>query len=271
MTTEPITIFIGFDERQSEAFKACKQSLLETASGPVEIYALKHQELRDLGFFTRPWNINEKGAFTDLVDGKPFSTQFSHSRFLVPYLANLYNAGTYSVFVDSDFIFLTDIHQVVKEITAQKRQPVYCVKHDYQSDTDIKMDGRNQFNYNKKLWTAFMVFETRHPSLAKLSPYEVNTMTGRDLHQFKWLGDSPEEKIGSLAETWNFIPNHSDKNVDPNAYINAIHYTLGTPHIEGYENCDYCDFYWGAYARALATEAKEIADSRFKILNVKNS
>lgn len=265
---EPITVFIGYDERQHEAFLACQQSILETSSGPVIIYPLKHQELRDLGFFTRPWAISEKGAFTDKVDGKPFSTQFSHTRFLVPYLSRLHgHTHGYTVFVDSDFIFLTDIHQMIKEIDKDSlKSPVYCVQHDYTSDTNVKMDGREQFNYNKKLWTSLMVFNTNHSMLDRLDPYVVNTMSGRDMHQFHWL--KGDEFIGKIPETWNFIPGHSEKNVDHDAPINAIHYTMGTPHMDGYQDCDYCDFYWQAYARAIITEAQKIADSRYKKINV---
>lgn len=270
MTQDILTVYIGYDERQSEAFKACKQSIVEFASKPVIITPLAHQPLRDRGLFSRPWKIPENGEFTDLTDGRPFSTQFSHSRFLVPYLARHQKIKTkYALFVDSDFVFLTDIYKILNSVK-NKTYPVFCVKHNYQSDSDVKMDGRNQFNYNKKLWTSLMLFDVDNHQLDNLDPYVVNTMSGRDMHQFKWLGAFPENEIGTIPELWNFIPGHSEKNVGGDEGINAIHFTSGTPHMEGYENCDYSDFYWGAYARALAAEGQEIADSRFKRLNVNN-
>lgn len=266
-----LTVFIGYDERQPEAFKACQQSILETSSRPVAIFPIKHQSLRNAGLFNRPWKTTETGEFIDLIDGKPFSTQFSHSRFLVPYLARSESSYEYSIFVDSDFVFLTDIHKLVDHVRSRnKNYPVHCVKHEYSPDSEVKMDNRNQFNYNKKLWTSLMVFEVNSKKLDPLDIYAVNTATGRDLHQFKWLGAFPENDIGNIPETWNFIPEHSEKNVGGDEPINAIHYTTGTPHMEGYENCDYAEWYWGAYTRAIAFEASQIADARFKKINVNN-
>ena len=78
MSTIPhdvINVFIGWDAREPIAADVCAYSILKHASVPVRIHYLKILDLEEQGILTRP---RETTA----------STEFTYSRFLVPYLMN---------------------------------------------------------------------------------------------------------------------------------------------------------------------------------------
>lgn len=221
-------IYIGYDDREQVAYDVCKHSILKRASIPVQIVPLMHKPLRNSGLFRRPWKIDSLGQYICEVDGRPFSTQFSHSRFLVPQLAR--ECGDkWALFVDCDFIFLDDVAKLYEMRSFS--YAVQCVKHDYKSD-GVKMDGMTQQSYSRKLWSSLMLFNVNHIQNEALTHEEVNTWDGRKLHNFGWLEES---QIGGLPESWNWIPNHSKG--DPQ----AVHYTEGMPFMAGYENAPYSD------------------------------
>jgi hypothetical protein len=237
-------IFIGYDEREPEAYEVCKQSILKHTDSPVNIYKLEHRELRQKGLFNRPWVIDEQGRYLDQRDGKFFSTQFSHTRFLVPHIARELGLRQ-ALFVDSDFLFRTDVKELFEQ-TNDLCVPVFCVKHDFQvKEGASKMDGQVQTNYPMKLWSSLMMFNILNKRLDKLTPDYVNYMPGSYLHRFEFLKsnsfDKPEIMIGSIEEAWNFIPDHSEKNVDK---PKAIHYTYGVPSMKGFEKTKYSEEYW---------------------------
>ena len=105
---EKLLIYVGYDSREDIAYEVCRHSIVRRASVPVEVIPLNHRELRRQGLFWRPWIIRGDGQFMDGVDGLPFSTEFSHTRFLVPDLAKKKGAE-WALFVDCDFLFLEDI------------------------------------------------------------------------------------------------------------------------------------------------------------------
>ena len=45
-------IFVGYDTREDMAYLACKHSIILS---PRQMYVPKQQELRDAGWYTRPW------------------------------------------------------------------------------------------------------------------------------------------------------------------------------------------------------------------------
>lgn len=247
-TKQHLNVFIGYDERQDLAYRVCKQSLEDTASKPLSIYPLKHRELREIELFKRAWEINGKGLTTDKQDGRPFSTNFAFTRFLVPAYAKYLGtrANDPCIFVDSDFVFLRDIYSILDE-TSIEDHPVWVVKHDYKSANVIKMDNQSQFNYNKKLWSSFMLFNMKHANCGP-SIEDVNTKDGTWLHQFGWLKD---EDIGGLHEGWNFIPEHSNKRIKESE-IRAIHYTEGVPLMK--PGCRYAEVF-NNYLRDVLEEA----------------
>ena len=65
-------VFVGYDTREDIAYQVCKHSI-KTRSELADVRALKQQELRDAGWYTRP------------ID-KLASTEFTFTRFLIPEL-----------------------------------------------------------------------------------------------------------------------------------------------------------------------------------------
>jgi hypothetical protein len=256
-------IFVGFDEREPEAYLVAKHTLEKNATASIEVHPLNHRELRNKGLFQREWKIKYNGQYEDLGDGRPFSTQFSHSRFLVPELWRRLEDPSKSplvMFVDCDFLYLDDIKDLFDEITTKRsltnRTPwVYCTKHDYKPENKIKMDGMEQSNYNMKLWTAMMVFDMSDDKNENLTPEMVNTETGRFLHNFGWLPatEDTEDLIVNVSERWHFVPDHSEEHTTDSPC--AIHFTEGGPWFKEYLNCRYGDMWLKAYKEALVKQA----------------
>ena len=224
-------VFIGYDAREHVPFKVCAHSITRRSSFPVEVTPLYHKNLRLANLFYRSWRIDEDGQYWDETDGRPFSTEFSHSRFLVPEIARRNNLTGWVLYCDCDFLFLSDICEVFD--LCDDRYAVMCVKHNYHPKDGIKMDGMIQQDYNKKLWSSFVLYNLDHPVNDKLDEVMVNNETGANLHNFCWL-DSPSQ-IGSLPRGWNYIPNINDRTND----IKAIHFSLGGPWLDDYRDTEF--------------------------------
>jgi hypothetical protein len=137
----------------------------------------------------------------------------------------------YAIFVDCDFLFLTDIRDVLKEVDPSKA--VSVVQHKYYPSESLKMDGRKQHQYPRKNWSSFVVFNCEHPAVQELTPEVVNSADPGFLHRFLWLQD---EDIGSLDKGWNYLegwyPPHYDN-------LRAIHYTRGGPWFDQMRQCSF--------------------------------
>ena len=234
-------IFIGYDEREHEVFKVAEHTIKKhTKSINVVVHKLHHKELREQGLFTRRWMTQRNGQMVCLEDNKPFSTQFSHSRFLVPELWRRLkdtNKDDFVMFVDCDFVFKEDLGVLLHEIkSSNQNAPVYAVKHNYKPTSETKMDNVEQSQYNGKLWSAMVVYDMSHKANESLIPRVVNSVTGRYLHTFGWLDSL--EMVGEIDEKWHFVPNHSEPRVNKPC---AIHFTEGGPWFENYRNCRYAE------------------------------
>jgi hypothetical protein len=95
------------------------------------------------------------------------------------------------------------------------------------------MDGQLQTLYRRKNWSSLMLWNCRHPAHAVL-PGLVQRWPGRRLHAFEWLEDG---QIGPLPEAWNWLEGHSSPSLDPL----AVHFTRGTPDMEGYAGIPYAE------------------------------
>lgn len=225
-----LTYYIGVDHREPEALAVTERSARAYASKPLEIRHLEHLDLRKRQFFDRPWRICEDGTYYDERDGKPFSVQFSHSRFLTPLVALSEGKTGWALFTDGDLLFLDDIWKMLKEVDPTKT--VMVVPHDFNPTATRKMDGQIQSSYSRKLWSSVMLWNLSSKKLPTIEM--VNEADGGYLHGFRWLDDYD---IGFLSESWNWLPNHSpttatgieaEMNNRP-LPINAIHYTMGPP------------------------------------------
>lgn len=216
-------VFIGFDSKEVAAFHVLAHSIIEKSSIPVTIAPLALNNLTEA--FTRERNALQ-------------STEFSFSRFLAPALSDYRG---WSLFMDCDMIMRRDI----AELWAL-RDPAFsvmCVQHDYQPKEDVKFLGQVQTKYEKKNWSSVMLFNNER--CRALSTDYVNTATGLQLHQFKWLADDTE--IGSLPLAWNHLVGVYD--YDPNAAL--VHFTEGGPYFKDYQDVDYAEEWFAARDRML--------------------
>ena len=231
-----LNVFVGWDPREDIAWEVCRHSILtRTDPKQVSVTPLIQSELRERGLYTR--EIDTKAA-----------TEFSLTRFLTPTLAG--NEG-YAIFVDCDFLFLTDIRGVLDQIDPSKA--VSVVKHDYQPTDTHKMDGCVQYAYPRKNWSSFIVFNCSHPAVRALTPAVVNAAEPAYLHRFSWLND---DEIGELDKGWNYLEGWYPAQYDK---LNAVHYTLGGPWFEHKLNCDFANLWIGEEQSFRKTQHRKVA------------
>lgn len=221
--------YIGHDTREQDAYDVCAFSMRRHCTKALHIQSLKHRPLRKQGLFSRPWHIDESGQFIDQRDGRPFSTEFAFTRFLVPELARKEELAGWVLFCDCDFLFQDDIAKLFS--LADDSKAIMCVQHSYAPPEGMKMDGMAQLRYGRKNWSSLILWNLNHPANDRLTSHEVNYQPGWWLHGFRWLQDS---EIGKLPESWNWLAGWSDKSLQRQ----AIHYTQGGPWMEGYERAD---------------------------------
>jgi len=215
----PFKIFIGWDRREDIAYQVAKKSIEDRASIPVEIIPLKQHELRDTGIYTRP---------TD----KLASTEFTFTRYLVPYLADYKG---WALFIDCDFLFLDDVAKLVEQI--DDSYAIMCAQHQYTPKPGRKMDGKLQTIYPKKNWSSMMLINCEHPkNIDELTLNNVNNenLNGAHFHRFSWL---PDSSIGQISHEWNWLVGWYNEPDD--GAPKALHYTEGGPWFDNYKDCEY--------------------------------
>jgi hypothetical protein len=206
-----INVFIGYDSKEKVAFNVLAYSILKNSTRPVSITPIYLPNIKDN--FTRERSNLE-------------STEFSFSRFIVPHLANYKG---WAVFMDCDQLMTGDIAELWR--LRDEKYALQVCKHDYTPSTDKKFLGQIQTKYEKKNWSSFMLMNC--DKCTALSPDYVNTATGLQLHQFKWLEN--EKLIGDLPLEWNWLAGEYQYKKD----VKNIHYTEGGPWFEDYKDCDY--------------------------------
>lgn len=223
---EPIRVFIGYDRHETVAYHVLAQSIMEHASLPVSITPVMLSQLTRC--YARP---NHALA----------STEFSFSRFLVPYLAGY--AG-WAIFMDCDMLCRADI----AGLWAQRddRYAVMVTKHDHKPANRTKFNDNPQTRYAKKNWSSLMLMQTQR--CQTLSAAYVNQASGLELHQFKWL--SSDAEIGSLQGGWNHLVGYDLFN--PHAEL--VHFTEGGPYFDAYADCEYADEWRATRQRMLSVD-----------------
>jgi hypothetical protein len=226
---DQLRIFIGYDSKEPAAYHTLAHSILSRASEPVAIIPLVQPALRRQCFYNRERTSTE-------------STEFSMTRFLVPFLSGYHG---YSVFMDCDMLCRVDIAELWPEIIqklywggpkkiyppAMEKAVLVC-QHDYTPKESTKFLGQQQIAYPRKNWSSFMVFANNN--CRKLTPDYVSSASGLELHRFQWTTD---DKIGSLPLEWNWLV--GDYAANPDAKI--LHFTQGGPWFPGYQACDHAD------------------------------
>jgi hypothetical protein len=231
------SIFIGFDPRESAAFAVARHSIKKWLTQPIPIQGLVQSDLRAQNLYWRKEEVraNPKGTGFqryDVISDAPMSTQFSLTRFIVPYLAQT----GWALFIDCDMLARPgcNLVRLFEYAETQRHKALLCVQHDYAPKSDIKMDGQAQTKYARKNWSSVMLFNCDHPANKSLTIDLVNNASGKFLHQFGWLSDND---IGAIGREWNFLVGEYDEKFRGEAKL--LHYTLGTPDMPGYEDCEF--------------------------------
>ena len=214
-----IRCFIGYDSNETVAYHVLAHSILRHASVPVSVTPLKLSQLP----MTRERTPTQ-------------STEFSFSRFLVPWLCG-YDGQ--AIFMDCDMLCRVDI----AGLNGESRKAVSVVKHDYQPRPEDKFLGQRQSIYAKKNWSSVMVFDNN--LCRALTPEYVNSASGLELHQFKWLPS--DAWIGALTPEWN----HLVSEYAPNPTAKIAHFTRGTPCFAKYSECEFSDEWYAEKDRML--------------------
>lgn len=232
-----MNIYIGWDSTCEIKYEVCKYSLIKS------IPYLQGEFKDFINPLKRGKLINDQ-IYNRSIDKKA-STEFSLTRFYVPLLNNFEG---YSIFCDSDFLFLdnplTDLIQNKDLYT----KAVWVVKHDYTPHSTVKMNGKQNHNYPRKNWSSLILFNNRHPANTFLNSINLNNedlCTPSFLHQFKWLHD---DEIGELDVSWNWLVSYYSESF-LNKKPKALHFTDGIPIFNendvSYDEYDikYCELY----------------------------
>lgn len=219
-----LDVYIGFDPKERVAYHTLCQSLLDHASRPLRFTPIALSTLG--GVYDRP-RVSQQ------------STEFSFTRFLTPYLSGY--AG-WSLFMDCDMLVRADVADLFA--LADERYAVMCCQHLYTPRDDVKFLNQPQSKYEKKNWSSVMLFNNAR--CRALTPDYVQTATGLDLHQFRWLAGDAE--IGALPLEWNWLVGEYPHNLQ----ARIAHFTRGGPYFPDYAGCDYADEWRAVRDRAVS-------------------
>ena len=215
-----INIFIGYDSKEKVAYNVLSHSIIQNSTKPVAITPIALNHLKD-DF------VRERNALS--------STEFSFSRFMIPHLMNYQG---WALFMDCDMLMFEDISKLWR--MRDDRYAIQVCKHDYTPKTDTKFLGQVQTKYETQNWSSFMLMNCKKCN--ELTPDYVNSATGLQLHQFKWL--ESDDLIGDLPLEWNWLVDEPGYNTK--SKVNNIHFTKGGPWFKEYANCSYSET-WNLY------------------------
>jgi len=222
---KPLSIFLGYDQREHAAYEVADFSIHRRASVPVLITPLV---LSQLGHILHRPVERRDGKLWCPISQAPMSTEFAISRFCVPFLQR----EGWALFADCDILCLADIAELFS--LADQRYAVQVVKHEsaqtrllnkIETAVGLKMDGQVQTQYARKNWSSLVLWNCEHPANMRFTAdgHALNTWPGRDLHAFKWLKD---DEIGELPQAWNWLVGVTQGD----AYAaRLLHFTLGSP------------------------------------------
>lgn len=230
-------VYIGWDSKEPAAAAVLAHSILTRASKPVWIMPLTRRSVGQI--YTRA-----RGALE--------ATEFSLTRFLVPYLSGYQG---HSLFLDCDMLCRADIYELLLYPLAFPGKAVHVCQHDYTPRSATKMQGQVQTAYPRKNWSSLMLFD--NAKCPALTPDYVNAASPADLHRFAWV---PDEQIGVLPLSWNVLVGEDGQSTEP---PKIIHYTNGMPWLPGYCLGDDADLWRHELASMLGDAAHlvEFADS----------
>jgi hypothetical protein len=208
-----IPVFIGYDPHERAAVNVLTDSLHQHSSRPLAITPIIARQLE--GVLQRPRQTNQ-------------STEFSFSRFLVPWLMDYQG---WAIFMDCDMLCRGDIAELW-----DRRDDTFAlmvVKHEHVPSESVKFLGAVQTTYARKNWSSLMLFHCER--CTALTPDYLNTATGLQLHRFEWL--AADQEIGALPMgRWNHLIDVQPAATAPAAEGGPalVHWTLGGPWFREY-------------------------------------
>jgi hypothetical protein len=226
-----IRVFIGYDEREAAAFSVLSHSIHSRASQPVTI---------------TPLMLSQLGAIYRRERNPLQSTDFSFSRFLAPYLCDYEG---WAIFMDCDMLVRDDIAKLWK--LRDDRYAVQVVKHVHVPKEETKFLGAVQTKYEKKNWSSVMLFNCSR--CTALTPDFVNSASGLELHQFKWL--EGDHLIGEIPGEWNHLVGYDAPKPD----AKLVHYTIGGPYFSEYRRSEHADDWFADRDAMLRVQQREKA------------
>jgi hypothetical protein len=209
-----LRVYIGYDPVESIAFYTLAHSIQRRASVPVAFTPVARNALKGVYLRSR---------------GSTESTDFSLTRFLVPWLSGFTG---WSIYMDCDMLCRADIAELARAMQQQPEKAVLVCRHDYVPKSARKFLDRVQSVYPRKNWSSLMLFNNERCRC--LTPDYVNSATPAELHRFAWLEDP---HIGELPLEWNWLVAEYPYNPD----ARLVHFTIGGPWFEAYRDCDYAD------------------------------
>lgn len=208
---KPLTVYIGYDSRHQG---------IEEVQIKSHMTAFKRSVREDNERFDPEFKLLDTSKIEEYTrEYANQSTEFTYSRFLIPYLENYEG---FSMFIDNDFIWEKPFWEMFYFLHPDNA--VACVQYDYELEkmSKTKMGGEENVMYPKKLWSSLMFFNNSHEDCKKLTPEVINTATGQYLHQFEWT-----DAIDRIPDKYILTEGMSD---DEKRY-HAVHYTRGGPWI----------------------------------------
>ena len=210
---QAIPVFIGYDPHERAAVNVLADSLVQHSSLPLAVTPIVARQLK--GVLTRPRQPNQ-------------STEFSFSRFLVPWLMDYQG---WAIFMDCDMLARGDIAELWA--LRDEQFAVQCVQHDHVPGETVKFLGAEQTRYARKNWSSLMLFNCSR--CTALTPDYVNSASGLQLHRFEWLED--DRRIGPLPlGRWNHLIDVQPADPRPAEQGGPalVHWTLGGPWFRQY-------------------------------------
>lgn len=192
---KPLRVFIGMDPRQPVAYQVAAASIAKNSSRPVSITPLILSQLP----------LKRRGL-----------TEFTFSRFLVPYLCGYEG---HAVFVDADVLCLGDIAELPWDAT----ESVSVVPH-----TSVRKDGKDvDVRFERPSVMLFNCAECK-----RLTPEYIEV---GNPFSFEWASS-----VGYLAPGWNYLVGYDNKDhhkFGPHLFsdgpaVHLAHFTQGIPIFE---------------------------------------
>jgi hypothetical protein len=218
-----INIWIGYDDQFSQNNIVQEHSITKHSTIPVKINYLK---------------LDNLSCFLTRGRDKFQSTDSAFTRWLVPYLSNY---SGWNLYMDSDMMLRDDLSKLLSLCDDSKA--VMVAKHPRYELHNKKFNQHAQINYDRKYWSSLILFNSNR--CTDLTLEYVNSASGLDLHQFKWL---PDNMIGSIPLGWNHLVGVEPHNEKPS----LVHWTNGGPWFDEFKDCKFSEE-WNSYRLSCST------------------